>query len=378
MLKPQLISAWLHKDVKTVYIFLFSQVNCSVTMPYWDWSRYAAKPFLAPVWNTTVLGGDGDFADSYCVANGPFRSGQWSVRPNGTCLKRQFSSNTFPTMMAVNLALAIAPQNFSQFEIAMRGSMHAAPMCDVGGTMCTHSSSNAPEFWLFNAYVDSLWWRWQNRSSAHADAFFPTVADQLSGTNGLRPRDLTKSSQLPGGVCVTYQWPLPTLTGSSTTQPPTTSPAATTSGDGVVIINPGSPGTTPGEGEGTIFIEPQEGEVDLMETQASQMSPSQLSATPQVTPLTPTSPKWVDFLGMNATEYQFWQQVNIYLGGTSGSASSMTSSASQQAGVSINVGPGQSGSSGGAGTGGAGAGPGSSIEANSNEEDLELFDLFSE
>ena len=337
-------------------------------MPYWDWSRYSGTPFKAPVWNDTVLGGDGDIANSYCVVDGPFNSSEWSVRPNGTCLMRQFG-NTLPTMVAVNLALAISPQNFSQFEIAMRGTMHGEAMCSVGRTMCSNLASNAPEFWLFNAYVDSLWRRWQIKSLAHADAFFPSVTEQLSGTNGLVPRDLTNSSKLPGGVCVTYQWPLSPVNGPSTTSPPpaTTSPAATTTAG--VEIGEGI-GPEIGEELGSIPPEPEGAATDLMETEASEMTKTQLANSKQIPPpTTTTTPRWVALFGMNTTEYQFWQRVNAYLS-PAGSSGLMTSLASQQAGVSLQQNQGQSGSSGGASGGTSGSQ--SSVE---QVEENELMDI---
>lgn len=207
--------------------------------------------------------------------------------------------------------------------------MHGVPQCEVGGTMCSRLASNAPEFWLFSAYTDSLWLRWQNRSSAHANAFFPTVQSALPGTNSLMPRDLINSANL-SGVCVIYQALTPPP--SPTTAPTTASTAVTTAtvpATSVVIGN--------ADGAGADFLPDLELEVDLMEVQASHMNTSQLILTPQLAPQISSNPRWATLLGLNSTEIQFWQQVDAYIRGTSLSRSSLMTPASQQSGVNINI-----------------------------------------
>ena len=78
------------------YENLLRQVDCRVTLAYWDWSLFSMSP-----WNNTSdriwypgpsgLGGNGsDGSSGGCVTDGPFSRNIWR-KTNGRCLKRRFS-----------------------------------------------------------------------------------------------------------------------------------------------------------------------------------------------------------------------------------------------------------------------------------------------
>ena len=71
--------------------------------------------------------------------------------------------------------------------------------------MCSFDSAVAPEFALHHSFMDKIWMDWQRRSSAHLNAHFPRVANNMPGTGGLHPRDVIDNARLPGGVRVAYQ-----------------------------------------------------------------------------------------------------------------------------------------------------------------------------
>ena len=71
--------------------------------------------------------------------------------------------------------------------------------------MCTFDSAVAPEFALHHSFVDKIWMDWQRQSNAHLNAHFPGVANNMTGTGNLHPRDVLDNSRLPGGVRVEYQ-----------------------------------------------------------------------------------------------------------------------------------------------------------------------------
>ena len=78
------------------YENLLRQVDCRVTLAYWDWSLFSMSP-----WNNTSdriwypgpsgLGGNGsDGSSGGCVTDGPFSRNVWR-KTNGRCLRRTFS-----------------------------------------------------------------------------------------------------------------------------------------------------------------------------------------------------------------------------------------------------------------------------------------------
>ena len=69
--------------------------------------------------------------------------------------------------------------------------------------MCTFDSSNAPEFFLHHGFIDKIWGDWQERSTLHKYAFFPSVKDLMPGTE-LLPGKVVDLSKQPGGVRVEY------------------------------------------------------------------------------------------------------------------------------------------------------------------------------
>lgn len=75
------------------------------------------------------------------------------------------------------------------------------------GHMCSNDSAVAPEFALHHSFMDKIWMDWQTRSSAHLNAYFPGVANNMPGAGGLHPRDVLDNSRLPGSVRVEYQAP---------------------------------------------------------------------------------------------------------------------------------------------------------------------------
>ncbi len=60
---------------------LLREVDCRVTVPYWDWAFWsnAAWQENIHIWNGEEygLGGDGDPKRGYCVQDGPFSERKW-------------------------------------------------------------------------------------------------------------------------------------------------------------------------------------------------------------------------------------------------------------------------------------------------------------
>lgn len=190
------------------YENLLQEIDCRVTVPYWDWSLVGAKPLSSDVWNPGPhgLGGNGSGTPS-CVRTGPFRTGAWSVisSAGGSCLTRRFQGRA-PDAMAVKALIMenAAVSKFIDFEFLLRFEFHDLVHCLINGIMCTIDSASAPEFFLHHGFVDKIWWTWQKQSNAHKfTQFFLAQTSKMPSTI-YRSRDFLDLHNQPGCVCVDY------------------------------------------------------------------------------------------------------------------------------------------------------------------------------
>ncbi len=195
------------------YENLLQQIDCRVTVPYWDWSLVAASPFSNSFWSNGAngFGGNGRSGDR-CVNTGPFRREVWKLPASaaGNCLKRQFSNaNTFPNAVTIRASISdfSNPHQFADFELMLRGSFHGTVHCLIHGTMCTHDSATAPEFFLHHGFIDKIWGDWQKQSLSHQfHTYFLTQTEDMTSTPH-RSRDFLDLSNQPGCVCAEYVEP---------------------------------------------------------------------------------------------------------------------------------------------------------------------------
>ena len=185
---------------------LLRRVNCSLTLPYFDWSAHSHAWSRASIWNSDSanLGGNGVCRSGRCcVQTGPFSQSQWRTTTY-QCLQRQFQGSV-PDMPSVQLIVDMPLARFGTFETALRGTMHDGPHCAIGGTMCTDHSADAPEFFMHHAFVDSIWWRWQSRSPARLRHFFYNSRVRLIGASGQTAHQYHNQEKLPSNVAVCYE-----------------------------------------------------------------------------------------------------------------------------------------------------------------------------
>ncbi|CAB4022546.1 tyrosinase-like isoform X2 [Paramuricea clavata] len=155
------------------YENLLKQIDCRVTVPYWDWSLVGANPFASNFWNTGAsgFGGNGNPPGS-CVNTGPFRVGKFSLvaSAGGGCLTRNFNGSA-PDAVAVKDLLTTTPANFYEFEEMLRRKFHDDIHCIIRGTMCSPDSASAPEFFLHHGFVDKIWYVFVKIKVWDANAF---------------------------------------------------------------------------------------------------------------------------------------------------------------------------------------------------------------
>jgi len=147
---------------------LLQNVNCKVTLPWWDTAKNAGNPFTVSPWGTTsdLLGTSGP-----CVHNGGFASPGWPNNAHG-CLSRTLSG-TLPTYMQESAVLANT--NYVAFSNDLETLIHNVAHIRIGGTMAQTWSPEAPEFFLHHGHIDKLWDDWQKTSLANLNAYsFPT------------------------------------------------------------------------------------------------------------------------------------------------------------------------------------------------------------
>lgn len=118
------------------YIFelenILREVDCRVTVPYWDWSLWSQDPWslnLPSLWHASMRGFGGNGSPpGGCVNTGPFREAVWSTT-TGVCLRRNFNG-LVPDAAQVQLGINMA--DFSSFEAFLRINLHNTVHCRIG------------------------------------------------------------------------------------------------------------------------------------------------------------------------------------------------------------------------------------------------------
>jgi tyrosinase len=171
---------------------LLQQIDCRVTIPYWDWALEATSPMTSVIWSDAPhwLGGDGNGG---CVPNGPFGPG-W-LQANGNCLTRDFNfaatTATKPTI-AGHIAANPLASDYDTFRnlIEHGPGLHDSVHCIILGTMCSGDAALAPEFFLHHANIDKIWADWQKADPTHVLAYGPGSAVAPMPGTPTRPIDV--------------------------------------------------------------------------------------------------------------------------------------------------------------------------------------------
>lgn len=145
---------------------LLQNVNCNVTLPWWNTAKSALTPWAGSPWGnaSSLLGSSGS-----CVSDGPFSSTQWTNNAHG-CLKRSLTG-TLPTSVQEANVLLTSAGSYSSFSDDLETIIHNLVHVKVGGTMMQSYSPEAPEFFLHHNHIDKLWDDWQKKSAAHLSSY---------------------------------------------------------------------------------------------------------------------------------------------------------------------------------------------------------------
>lgn len=163
---------------------LLQNVNCKVTLPWWDTAKSAGSPWGVSPWgaSTDLIGTAGA-----CVTNGGFASPGWPNNAHG-CLSRTLSG-TLPTAVQEASVLAMSPANYVAFTDALETQVHNTVHVRVGGTMVQGWSPEAPEFFLHHGHIDKLWDDWQKKSNAHLTSYSFSLSTAMPVAMGATPAE---------------------------------------------------------------------------------------------------------------------------------------------------------------------------------------------
>ena len=207
---PQIFLPW-HRWYLLEFENFLRQIDCRVTIPYWNWSRVAEHWTRGSVWSPAShgLGGNGVLPDR-CVMDGPFRKSEFHLplSVGGGCLKREFNlSCNLPNREDTRNLIQL--ENFTIFEQTVREQFHTKFHNCVGGNMAHHSTASfTPEFWLLHGFIDKLWADWQRKGAAYQFQYYTNISFTMPGSEQF-PWEYLDLDSLPGGVRVLYEKALP-------------------------------------------------------------------------------------------------------------------------------------------------------------------------
>ena len=190
---------------------ILRQIDCRITMPYWDWSIDAAHwtrdSEIEDVWNSGPhgLGGNGVFPDM-CVMDGPFKKGEFFLPwyASGGCLKRNFNQScNLPN--AEDVQTLQEKENFTVFVEVIREVFLWKIRDCVGESMQNILTATfTPEFWLHHTFIDKLWAKWERHIIERELVHYRNTTFKMPGLERFA-WEYMSLNMLPGGVIVVYE-----------------------------------------------------------------------------------------------------------------------------------------------------------------------------
>lgn len=198
---------WHRVYLRQFEIYLQSY-DSSVMVPYWDWSLDSQAPERSFVFSPQLFGGNGRTRD-LCVTNGMFSS-WYPVNPTPHCLTRRWDGGSYISSWysteAINAAINSA-RSYEQLRAAIEPVPHALVHANMGPDFENMASVNDPLFWVHHAYIDLIYWLWQQRypnavqyNGRHVDGS-PVNQNYVLAPYPDRVRDVLDTRRL----CYTYR-----------------------------------------------------------------------------------------------------------------------------------------------------------------------------
>ncbi|KAJ9051828.1 hypothetical protein DSO57_1001075 [Entomophthora muscae] len=155
----------------------------NVTIPYWDWTVRSQTPRSDPVLSKALLGGNGH-PRSRCVTDGAFKG--FSVYYWHSGLKKSHCLTRRPNIFQRPFtSFNVIDRNYldltpiAKFAEAIEGVPHATVHNNIGGEFSGHASPGDPLFYSHHAFVDKLWFDWQNRHKPNYNDYHTDASQKL-------------------------------------------------------------------------------------------------------------------------------------------------------------------------------------------------------
>ena len=192
------------------YEDLLREIDCRITLPFYDWTVLPLAPYLSVVWDDELGFGKSSRESDNCVISGPFKAGDYSLIPSAGsgCLKREYTNEKFPSRSVIERDLLTQPASeFNKFHRHLQLYIHTSIRCFIGGTMCTKDAANDPVFILHLGTLDYIYNRWQMFSEDRLKMRYANDDSQLLLVPGHTVREYHDNKNLPNDVAVCYDEP---------------------------------------------------------------------------------------------------------------------------------------------------------------------------
>jgi len=183
--------------------------DCSLTIPFYDWTPFPFNPYEAAVWSNADGFGKMARAPDNCVSFGPVRVGEFSLtaQSGGGCLTREYNKRQFPSRDDIDRdLLPLSYKDFASFHRVLHLYMSNNIRCFIGGTMCSNDAANDPVYILHMAQLDSILTRWQALRGGRESVRYGADNSTLEGTS-FSVQQFVDNTALPYGTWVTYRQP---------------------------------------------------------------------------------------------------------------------------------------------------------------------------
>ncbi len=138
------------------------EVDCNVTIPYFDFTTDSGSFETAFLWQANQFGGNGRSGSRNCVEDLPFgQRGSWQP-----CVRRRFNT-TIPIPSILELAVSISSPHYQEMALCLQSLIGHVHMF-IGGDMETAISIYDPVFLPLYAFIDKMFWQWQQKHETYA------------------------------------------------------------------------------------------------------------------------------------------------------------------------------------------------------------------
>ncbi|KAJ9065030.1 hypothetical protein DSO57_1024126 [Entomophthora muscae] len=188
------------------------EMDASVMIPFWDWSIYSQAPEKDPALSSRRFGFNG--VKNGCVGDGTFMNFtvlyNQKALPAPHCLRRAFQTKGSKAAALVSFDVlnrtTLQQPTFKGFWYDLEFGAHATIHNAISSDFASPTSPNDPIFFSHHAFVDKLWYDWQQRHPSQAYTYtFDTSISNF--TSNLPPFNIPLRQTLNPATSLCYSYP---------------------------------------------------------------------------------------------------------------------------------------------------------------------------